>query len=90
MSDLPAIITAIALLVTAIGTYFNGRRIKDVDTVVKGVGETIKEVNKEVKTLNSQTIAELADADESRRIEKIPKKDRTPLEKSHLSDVGRK
>lgn len=83
MSDLPAVITAFALLMTAIGTYLNGRQIK-------GVDRTVKEVGKEVKTLNSQTIAELADADESRRIEKIPKKKRTPLEKSHISDVGRK
>jgi hypothetical protein len=72
MNDVAAIITAIALVINAIGTYLNGRRIVA--------------VKEEVKTMNSQTIAELADASETRRIGKIPKMDRTKLEKSHIKE----
>lgn len=73
MSDLAAVITALAVLITAIGTW-----------------RDIKKVGKEVNTINSQTMAQLADANESRRIGKIPVKKRTALEKSHIKDVGRK
>lgn len=74
--DVAGIITALAALIAALGSFWNNRKLK--------------QVGKEVKTLNSQTIAQLADADESRRIEKIPVKKRTPLEKSHLTEVGKK
>lgn len=73
MSEVAPIITAIATLVIAIGTVLNGRRIK--------------EVKEEVKTSNSQSIAQLADAVETRRIGHIPVKDQTPLEKSHIKDT---
>lgn len=73
MSEFAQIITALGFFITAVGTVWNGRKIT--------------EVKDEVKTINSQTIAQLADADETRRIDKIPKKDRTRLEKSHLKDT---
>lgn len=73
MSEFAQIITAIGFLITAIGTVWNGRKIT--------------EVKDEVKTINSQTIAQLADADETRRIDKIPKDKQTLLEKSHLRDT---
>lgn len=72
-SDLASTITAIAALIAAIGTIINARKI----TAVKA----------EVTTGNSQTLAKLADATESRRIDEIPQADRTPLEISHLRDV---
>ena len=82
MSELALILTAVALiitavgtLITAVGTYQNGKQIKDVKS--------------EVKTGNSQTLAQLADAIESRRIDDIPRKDRTPLEKSHIHEVDK-
>lgn len=73
MNEIAPIITAVATLIIAIGTVINGRRIK--------------QVKEEVKTGNSQSIAQLADADESRRIDKIPEDDRTKLEKSHVKEV---
>lgn len=73
MSEVAPIITALATLVIAIGTVINGRRIK--------------EVKDEVKTGNSQTIAQLTDAAETRRIGHIPIEDQTPLEKSHVKDT---
>jgi len=77
MSETSAIITAIATLVTALTAFVsvvvNSRRIKD--------------VKNEVKTGNSQTIAQLTDAVETRRIDKIPPKKRTRLEKSHVKET---
>lgn len=81
MNDIDSSITAIAFLVTALAAligslanYRNGRKI-----------EAVKD---EVKTANSQTLAQLADADETRRIDLLPPKDRTTLEKSHLTDAA--
>ena len=73
MSDLATFITAIAALVAAFGTIINAFKINGVKT--------------EVKTANSQTLAQLADNTETRRIDKIPVADRTLLEKSHKRDV---
>lgn len=73
MSEIAPILTALATLIIAIGTVMNGRRIK--------------EVKHEVKTGNSQTLAQLADAVETRRIDIIPPDDRTRLEQSHISEV---
>lgn len=73
MSEFAQIITALGFLITAVGTVWNGRKIT--------------EVKAEVKTINSQTIAQLADADETRRIDKIPRGKRTKLEESHLRDT---
>lgn len=84
MSDLAAIITAIATLVTALAllasTLLNAHRIKTVDT-------KIDEVHTEVKTANSLTIAQLADNTETRRIDKIPASRQTKEEKTHLAEV---
>lgn len=72
--ELASLITAVASLVAAVGTIINARKITEVKT--------------EVKTGNSQTIAQLADAGEGRRIRGIPVADRTKLEDSHLSDTN--
>lgn len=48
----------------------------------------IAAVHDEVKTGNSQTIAQLADNDESRRINEIPHADRTKTEREHLDTLG--
>lgn len=98
MNDLPAIITAIATLIVAltaiVSVFFNNKKIKVVDKKVEvvdhkvdDVGTAVGEVHEEVKTANSQSIAQLADAVETRRIEKLSPKDRTNLEKSHLEDM---
>lgn len=88
MSDL---LTAIAALITAssvlASVFLNSRRIKVVDEKVEVVEHKVDDVHTEIKTGNSQTLAQLADAVETRRIDDIPAKDRTPLEKSHLTEV---
>lgn len=85
MGDTSTIITAIATLVTALtalaSVLLNSRRIKTLDTKVE-------EVHSEVKTANSLSIAQLADADETRRIDHIPKKSRTRGEKEHIKIVA--
>lgn len=71
--EVASIITAIAALIAAVGSFVNGRKIDKVNT--------------EVKTANSLSLAQLGDATESRRISDIPVKDRTDLEKAHVADV---
>lgn len=51
------------------------------------VNRTVNLVHHEVKTMNAQSIAEIADADETRRIEAIPLDDRTKIERSHMRSV---
>ncbi len=60
------------------------KNIKRLDVINRNVTS----VKEEVKTKNAQTIAELADADESRRIEPIPEAERTPLERSHMHETS--
>lgn len=101
MNELAVLMTAIATLMTAgaalASVVLNSRRIKVVDekvavvdSKVDTVGGTVGKVLKEVKTGNSQTLAQLSDAVESRRIRNIPLKKRTRLEKSHIADVEKK
>lgn len=79
MSDFANNVTAISALVTSgavlISTMVNARRIKD--------------VKHEVKTGNSQTLAQLADAVETRRVDKIPQKNRTRTERSHIKEADK-
>lgn len=44
---------------------------------------------KEVKTINSKSLANLADENENRRVIDIPESDRTLEEKTHILDVER-
>lgn len=78
MDNTATLITAIATLVTAFtalaSVLINGRRIK--------------EVKHEVTTGNSQTLAQLTDAIETRRIDEIPPKERTATEKSHIIEAA--
>lgn len=93
MSDIAQIITAIGALVTAVAllasTLLNARKIKVVDTKVDVVDTKTDKVLTEIKTANSLTIAELADAVETRRIDKIPKGEQTTGEKTHIAEVPR-
>lgn len=84
MNEAAVIITAIATLVTAltalISVLVNSRQIKKVDTKVD-------EVHTEIKTANGLTVAQLADAQETRRIDKIPVAKQTGGEKEHIEEV---
>lgn len=84
MSEPASVITAIATLITAVtalaSVLINSRRLKHLSS-------DVEDVHTEVKTGNSQTMAQLADAQEGRRIDNIPVKDRTALEKSHLRET---
>jgi hypothetical protein len=78
MSEVATLITAIAAFIassaTLISVFINSRHIK--------------EVKHEVKTGNSQTLAQLADARETRRIDDIQPDDRTDLENAHITEIG--
>jgi hypothetical protein len=74
----------IALVITALGTVttpfivaYYGRKNEKSTTAV----------HDEVKTINAQSIAQLADATETRRIEEIPVIDRSKMERSHMRSV---
>lgn len=43
----------------------------------------------EVRSANAQTLAQQSDANESRRIEKIPIAKRTELEESHITSIDK-
>lgn len=50
----------------------------------------LEAIHEELRTLNGQTIGQMADADEGRRIEAIPEVDRTESEAKHLGDINQK
>ena len=81
MGDLSTVITAFAALITAIGVlvaaWGNRRQIHEVKNEVVAV-------KNEVKTANAQTIAQLADAIETRRIEAVSEPDWTTSEREHM------
>lgn len=77
MNDLASILTAIASLITSIAVL--------ISVLINRQG--IKGIHDEVKTANSLTLAQLADRTETRRIDKIAKKDQTNDEKTHVREV---
>lgn len=50
---------------------------------IAGVATQVTDVHREVTTGNAQTIAQLADNDEYRRIQTVPEVDRTATERGH-------
>lgn len=90
-----AIITALGgVLSVLLTTLVTIRRVvtvaaevKSVHTEVAAVAGQVADVHTEVKTANALTIAQLADADETRRIEQIPPGDRTAEEDEHITDT---
>jgi outer membrane murein-binding lipoprotein Lpp len=51
------------------------------------INAKIDDVHSEIKTANSQSLAQLADADETRRIDKIPENERTQSDIDHAKDM---
>jgi hypothetical protein len=77
--------TAVAAIGTIVGGFaslFVALRANHRDTT-----RQIAEVKTEVKTANAQTIAQLADAAETRRVDEIEPNLRTPQERNHIHDV---
>lgn len=65
--------TSVIGIITALGTLKNR--------------DQIAVVRKEVTTMNGQTLAMLADANETRRVDDIPVADRTDMEADHIASV---
>src|ERR1700738_2906269 len=94
ISEIAALVQAVALLLavpgvaTALGRLEKRLvgRIKDVGTAVGNVGNAVGDVKSEVKTANAQSVANLLDATETRRIVEIPDAARTDAERHHLID----
>ena len=72
-----AFIAAVPATIAAWGSYQNGKKI-DAKT---------KEVLTEVKTANNKTLAQLADAVETRRIDAVPEGERTVSDQEHLESM---
>lgn len=70
LAGVAAIISALAVLVTAFRT-----------------NRKIEQVRDEVRTFNETAIGPLASADETRRIEEIPRPERTAKEQRHVDDA---
>ena len=83
MSDavLNNLITTAGVIILALLSLRNGRKSDSIHTGVEAV-------KREVTTMNAQTLAQLSDANETRRIDKIPVGERTMGEKHHLVAVG--
>lgn len=73
--------------IAALGSWLNGHKIDNSrNELVAGQARNLAatgQVHREVKTLNGQTLAQLADAGESRRIDTIAEADRTALQEHH-------
>jgi uncharacterized protein YqgV (UPF0045/DUF77 family) len=67
---MPYLIILVPVLTTAIVQIINAFKVKD--------------IKKELKTMNESTLGELGEANEARRIAKIPLVERTPQEKRHM------
>ena len=70
LGDVAQLILAVATLVTALIAW-SGRRIS-------------QQVRTEVKTMNGLTMAQMADAGETRRVDAIATEDRTTAEQRHV------
>lgn len=69
--------TAIALVITALATLKNGKKTDAVHMIAA-------DVQQQVTTINGRTLANLADDNETRRIDAIPKAEQTQGEKEHV------
>ena len=70
--------TLAALVVNRVFSYFEGRRTR------RAVRRGARDIMNEVQTMNGQTLAQLSDAIESRRIESVPVAKQTVSDKEHL------
>lgn len=73
IAALALLLTAVTSLIGVIGTMITARRVS--------------KVQHEVTTLNGLTAANLLDAAETRRIERVAERDRTPGDREHLAEV---
>lgn len=79
--------TFIGVLAGAITSIIVALRQEGVVRDVRDVDVTVQRVHQEVKTINSLTLAQIAEAGESRRIDLIPEDDRSLVERDHLAMV---
>lgn len=86
-----AIITALAALVGSVAgpvaVVLVARMSRQLDEASRENLAATAAVHKEVKTINDQSLAQLADAGETRRVTDIPESDRTTGERHHMESV---
>lgn len=87
LTIIAAIVAGISSILGAIFAGLASLRIKAHAIVTDSTRLIAADTNREVKTMNGQTIAELADASESRRIDEIRPAERTSAEDEHIATV---
>lgn len=70
-----------ALVISAVGLFVTTTTAAVVSVLTFLLA---KEVKTEVKTMNGLTIAQMADATETRRVDAIPPADRSEIEQEHI------
>jgi len=69
-------------------TAERGRHAREVaEARASAVATVLDDISRQVTTLNGKTLADLADAIESRRVDLIPEAERTPAEAEHVDVV---
>lgn len=82
------LVGAVGVLITAIaGAVVSVITVLRLPARVEAIEKGVQRVGHELATLNGSTVGQLADADETRRVEAIPVKDRTPGEAEHIAIV---
>jgi hypothetical protein len=94
LSIIAATVGGISTIIAAIFSGLAAVRIKansvtteathDIAVAAKAI---TADTNREVKTMNAQTLGELADAGESRRVAELDPADRTSAEADHLRSI---
>jgi hypothetical protein len=81
VTNVVAIVTAVGVFLTGLGTILNARRIR-------GVKDDVGAVRHEVKTSNGKTMAHLADLQEGRRIiAEVPVEEQTHSDRQYIEQI---
>jgi cell division protein FtsL len=86
----PNVVALAALFIPAVMLLVQGWIVYQNRRISSKVAENkalVADVAEQVKTMNSLTVGQMADATESRRIADIPKEDRTKEEDKHIALV---
>lgn len=84
VDDLPAIITALGVLVVALTGLYTAQTARRALRTTQTVVAQVEAVHAEVRTGNGETIGMLADIAEGRAAQAIPKADRSVSEQEHV------
>lgn len=89
-----SLVLAVGVLITAAVGWRNGKKADAIKVQVEAAHDDVKlgnlitnHVDEQVTAINGKSLAQLGDAQETRRIEDIPEANRTAEEKLHVAVV---